>query len=306
MTVLDSKLQDLTLPSPIVKINLKALIGEDFDLWIKREELIHPEFGGNKWRKLKYNLKHCRDQGFKGLITFGGPFSNHIAATAAICRQEELATVGIIRGQYKDEQNPTLIKAKQNGMKLFHVSKEAYRLKEQAPEVQEIIDQFKQYLLVPEGGSNKYALPGLVELMEEINSEDDFDVVYLAAGTGMTSAGLISAKKDYQKINVINVLKNPSLDETIKSYLKETKVNWKVLHDFHRGGYAKVDNEQIDFMNRFTQEYNIMLDPIYNAKVLLAILKQIKDGELTTDQKVLFVNTGGLQGLESFYYLRAK
>ena len=290
---------ELNIPSPVQYIDSI----NNVNLYIKREDLIHSSFGGNKWRKLKYNLQEYKDKNHKTLITFGGAFSNHIAATASICNHYNLPSVGIIRGTYEDENNPTLNLAKENGMQLYHVPKLEYKLKNDGSEIKKIISNYPSPLIVPEGGSNELAKTGVMEMINEFEEEILFDHIIVAAGTGMTASGIIEASNEKSKIWIVNVLRNESLEKTISNGLKVKKNNWEVLSSYDFGGYAKVPNELKQFANNFYEKYQIILDPIYTSKMMFATLDMIQTNKFTEGVNILAIHTGGLQGIEGFEYV---
>lgn len=289
-------MHDLLLPSPLQSLEI---ISGKVQLDLKREDLIHKDFGGNKWRKLKYNLEEYKSGAYSHLVTFGGAFSNHIAATAAAGNHYSFPTVGIIRGTYVDVNNVTLGEARHNGMELHLVSREAYRQKSEAAEVKNILDQYPRPLVIPEGGSNALGLKGCQEILTEINVQyGHYDYVVVPAGTGMTASGIISASHK-EKILVVNVLKNSGLAATIDEQVGD-KENWEVLSDYHFGGYAKVSQELIDFINGYNRDRQILLDPIYNGKGLWAVEDLIARDYFPVGSRILYVLTGGLQGVEAY------
>lgn len=293
-------MSDLKLPSPISQ--LPGFHSNNIELFLKREDLIHPSYGGNKWRKLKYNLEAFKEGGFSEIATFGGPFSNHIAATAAVCQAKGIASVGIIRGTYTDEHNPTLLTASANGMKLIHVTKEAYKNKEQSDEIKMILEAYRQPYLIPEGGSNALALRGVGELIEELSSESpSYDHIVVAAGTGTTAAGIISRAKE-AKVTVINVLKNASLKATIAGLLPENCTSWEVKEDYNFGGFARANDELILFINKFYTAYGIALDPVYNGKAMYATMDLVKKNYFLKGSRILYIHTGGNQGITAYNY----
>lgn len=294
----------LNLPSPTERL---PDFCNPYEVYIKREDLIHDDFGGNKWRKLKYNIDQYYTNGHEVMITFGGPFSNHIAATAAVCAQYEIPSVGIIRGTYVDTENPTLIKAAELGMKLYHVPKEAYKFKANAPLIKELLDSYDNPMLIPEGGNNQLGITGMRDLMAEIKDyELDFDIIGVAAGTGATSAGIIKYAGINTRIKVINVLKNGSLKNEISGQVIDSSVGWNVLSDYHFGGYAKTTESLQQFAQQFYNDYGIYLDPIYNAKLFFAMKDLMKSESLPKDSKVLIINTGGQQGIDAHEYVHKK
>ena len=289
---------ELQLPSPIQQPKSDT---DTVQLQLKREDLIHPAFGGNKWRKLKYNLQKFNIGSYSHLVTFGGAFSNHIAATAAVGAYFSIPTIGIIRGSYVDENNVTLGKAKAQGMRLFPISREAYKMKEQSPEFQRIIKGYSRPLVVPEGGSNQHGFKGCQEIMQEVQQQQEqpYDYVVVPAGTGMTASGVISTSLK-ENILVVNVLKNAGLEATIRAELGKEQNNWSVLSDYHFGGYAKVKPELIDFINAYYKEHRIALDPIYNGKALYAVYDLIEKNHFPVGSRILYLLTGGQQGIAAY------
>ena len=176
-------------PSLIEKVKTRLINDMGVSLYVKREDLIHPTISGNKWRKLKYNLAFARDSGCKTIITFGGAFSNHIYATAAACNEFGFKSVGIIRGEY-DPNNPTLNFARSQGMEILFIDRNSYREKENSPNIKSLLDDYENYLLIPEGGSNDLAKNGLKELADEINLTNHTNIL-VSGGTGCTAAGIL-------------------------------------------------------------------------------------------------------------------
>ena len=286
----------INIPSPVECLQD---FHQDYEVYIKREELIHPLFGGNKWRKLKYNIEFFNNNDYSHIISFGGAFSNHIAALSAIAYKYNIPSVGLIRGEINDLNNPTLTKAKANGMELYAISRSEYRLKENSKDVQEILSQYPNSLLIPEGGSNELARKGVNEIGYEIG--DRYDYVIVAAGTGMTAMGILESLSPETKLIIVAVLKDNSLVDKMKSVGKNAST-YHLTFDFHEGGYAKVTERLSREYHSFFNHYNIALDPIYNAKVLLALRTLCYQNYFQRGSKILFLNTGGLQGSEAYIY----
>lgn len=268
----------------------------DVDLYIKREDKIHQYVSGNKYRKLKYNLAQAKDLGFVTLLTFGGAFSNHIAAAAFAGKEFGFKTIGIIRGDElndKIDENPTLRFAKSQDMQFKFISRSNYRKKESQTFLNELKKEFGNFYLVPEGGTNQLAVKGCEEIL---NKEDEiFDYICCAVGTGGTISGLINASSRNQKILGFPALKGDFLSANISKFA--TKNNWQLINDFHFGGYAKIDERLIDFINTFKETQNIPLDPIYTGKLMFGVYNMIEANYFKKNTKILVIHTGGLQGI---------
>ncbi|MFS4494451.1 1-aminocyclopropane-1-carboxylate deaminase/D-cysteine desulfhydrase [Maribacter sp. 2308TA10-17] len=277
-------------------VHLPILTEKQISLTIKREDLIHPFISGNKYRKLKYNIEAAKTQGCVTLLTFGGAFSNHIAATAYAGKVHDLQTIGVIRGEelsQKWKTNPTLKLASEHGMRFKFISRNAYRDKNSEEFRKELESEFGKFYLLPEGGSNKLAVKGCEEI---VTAEDiEFDFVCSSVGTGGTLAGIITATKQNQRVLGFPALKGDFLKEDIRNFTP--KKNWELQTDYHFGGYAKVSAELIHFINDFKMLTKIPLDPIYTGKMLYGILDLIKKDYFKPKTKILAVHTGGLQSI---------
>ena len=293
-----SKIQKIKNPFP----------ASQAEFYIKREDLLHPFVSGNKFRKLKYNLLEAEKTQKETIVTFGGAFSNHIAATAAACQERGLKSIGIIRGEELAEDieqtlagNPTLRFAQQCGMQFKFVSRTVYREKNNASFINELEREFPNSFIVPEGGTNDLAVKGCEEILTE--QDEQFDVICSPVGTGGTISGLINASKRHQKILGFPALKGDFLQKEIDKFAK--KNNYELILDYHFGGYAKVNVELIEFINKFNDENNIPLDPIYTGKMVFGIFDLLKKGKFN-NKKVLMIHTGGLQGIEGMNLQLAK
>ena len=277
----------------------------NIDVYIKREDLIHPFVSGNKFRKLKYNLAEAKKQNCKTLLTFGGAFSNHIAATAAAGKLEGFKTIGIIRGdelREKINENPTLKFAKENGMEFKFVSREIYRCKNNVDFIANLKSEFGEFYHIPEGGTNELAVKGCAEILSE--EDKNFDFITCAVGTGGTIAGIIKSLLPNQQVLGFPALKGDFLQNEIRNFADET--NWQLLNGFEFGGYGKVTPELIAFMNDFYAETQILLDPIYTAKMVFGVRSLINEGFFTDNARILMIHTGGIQGIAGINNLLEK
>jgi 1-aminocyclopropane-1-carboxylate deaminase len=268
----------------------------EVELFIKREDAIHPFVSGNKYRKLKYNLEEAKVLGLNRLLTFGGAYSNHIAAVAFAGREFGFETIGVVRGEElysKIHENSTLSFAKSCGMQFEFVTRDVYRKKHTAAFQEILHSKFKNTYFIPEGGTNNLAVKGC----EEILTVDDnkFNFICSAVGTGGTISGLINCSQPSQQILGFPALKGGFLKEDISKFV--TKTNWSLSPDYHFGGYAKINETLIHFINQFKIENNIPLDPVYTGKMMFGIFDLIKKGYFPKGSKILAIHTGGLQGI---------
>jgi 1-aminocyclopropane-1-carboxylate deaminase len=282
------------------KIENQLLKKHGIELYLQREDLIHPEISGNKWRKLKYNIREFKNGDYDQIITFGGAFSNHIAATAAAGYEFKIPTIGIIRGEKIAEENSTLSFALQKGMKLKFISRTDYRKKNEGTFLKNLLQKHPKSLIIPEGGANKNGIIGCAEITKH---SPDFDVVICPCGTGSTLAGIISQLKKNSYAVGIPVLKNASyLVSEIQNDLRKINCktdNWELNFDYHLGGYAKFNEELHQFIERFYKETKIKLDPIYTGKMMYALYDLIAQNKLN-NKRILAIHTGGIQGIKGY------
>ncbi|MGC4040272.1 MAG: pyridoxal-phosphate dependent enzyme [Flavobacterium sp.] len=282
-----------TLQSSNHKINIGHA---NISLYIKREDQLHPFISGNKYRKLKYNLIQAKKENKTALLTFGGAFSNHILAVAAAGNEFGFKTVGIIRGeelQEKINENPTLQKAKDFGMVFEFVSRETYREKNSPAFMEKLKAKFDDFYLIPEGGTNDFAIKGCEEILTR--EDEKFNYICCSVGTGGTISGLINCSKSGQQVLGFPALKGAFLKEDICRFA--AKSNWDLITSYHFGGYGKVSEELIRFINEFYQQHKIILDPIYTGKMVFGVIDLINKNYFPENSKILMIHTGGLQGI---------
>lgn len=272
------------------------LSNKNISVSIRREDLIHPFISGNKFRKLKYNLIQAKTENQDTLLTFGGAFSNHIAATAFAGKEYGFKTIGVIRGEELESKiqiNPTLKFAQECGMRFKFISRESYHNKAEVEFVENLNQEFGDFYLVPEGGTNEFAVKGCQEILS--NDDSQYDYVCVAVGTGGTISGLINSSLPHQKVLGFPALKGDFLKEEIRKFA--FKENWELITDYHFGGYGKVNSELIAFINQFYVENQIPLDPIYTGKMVFGVMDLISKKYFPSDSKILLIHTGGIQGI---------
>lgn len=291
--------------TPIEKVNHPDLLNLDIDLWIKRDDLIHPEVSGNKWRKLKEHVKLIQEGKKDGLLTFGGAYSNHIAATAAAGKLLGFPAYGIIRGEeLTPASNATLRQAQADGMELIFVSREEYQYKADFDYRKQIKLEYGNVEIVGEGGRGFLGMCGCQQISQ---AHPEFDVFALACGTGTTMAGTLIGAKSHQKVVGFPVLKGGFIQEEVEMLLGmyfldqnmhlEYEDQYEVIDGYHFGGYAKIDDQLIEFIQSFYEHTGIKLDPIYTGKMMFGLFDQLKNKKKFQGQKVLAIHTGGLQGV---------
>jgi len=290
-------------PAFLQKIEDPLFDHKKVEVYLKREDLLHPTISGNKWRKLKYNLIAAKEQGKNTLLTFGGAYSNHIAAVAAAGKEYGLKSIGFIRGEEQFSLNPTLAFAANCGMQLSYLDRETYRQKDNPEFLAALQQQYPEAYILPEGGTNLLAVKGCTEIINEIDIP--FDYICCAAGTGGTLVGIIAGLAGEKKIIGFPALKGgdflyQEIKQLINAYAGREYANWELQTTYHFGGYAKVKPELLQFIKDFKAQQGILLEPIYTGKMLFGIYDLIRQDYFKPGSRIVAIHTGGLQGLAGF------
>lgn len=300
------------LPTPLQQICHSVLTEKGIELWLKRDELIHPHLQGNKWRKLKYNLQEAKAQNLDTLVSFGGARSNHIYSLAAAGKLFGFKTVGVVQGYENLPLTPTLTFAVSQGMKLVFLSKAEYKNRFQTEFQTRLKNEFGVHYQLPDGGCNALAVRGVAELFDEIQNAPTvipakagiscFDVCCVSVGTGSTLAGCIVGAK---QIGIKSVIGFSSLkgEDTLSTdvakmlteYGKRNCPDWHINRDYDFGGYGKINDELKAFIAGFQRRQNVLLDPIYTSKMLYGILDMVAKEKFERGTKIVAIHTGGLQ-----------
>ena len=301
-------LAQLAARVPLQSLAWPELESLGLKLYCHRNDLISNTYSGNKFYKLYYNLAQAIEEGKTHLLSFGGAYSNHLHALAAIGAELGVNTIGVIRGHKPKTLSPTLLDAKNWGMALYFVDKNTYRAKtiETLPDaIAELVDN-QCIHIVPEGGSNLQGAMGCVHLARAIAMRF-VDAPYSlcsATATGTTLAGLTAGSPEYCHNIGISVLKGENtLSQQVEGILQnfpDVSSTFSIETAYHCGGYAKVNDELFDFIQRFETYNSIPLDPVYTAKMLLAVEKLAKTGYWPAGSRIVTVHTGGLQGRRGF------
>ncbi|GLX77877.1 1-aminocyclopropane-1-carboxylate deaminase [Thalassotalea insulae] len=290
----------MTSHSPIQRIAHPLFEQYQLTVDIKRDDLLHPVISGNKWRKLKYNIKHLQQHNYQGIVSFGGGYSNHIHALAYAGHYYGFATVGVIRGEAHYANNYSLQCAQKWGMELKFIDRKSYRQKTEASFLEQLQQQYRNYFIVPEGGSNQLALPGVAEVCQELNQQTNYDTLITPVGSAGTLAGLITGDNNQHQLLGIAVLKQGEyLVDDVKQLIPNTGTdnNWQILTQYHCGGYAKFSQQDLAELKAFSHITGVPFEPIYSGKMILALLDLIKNNTFAPGHHIVLLHTGGLQGL---------
>ena len=290
--------------SKVEEIRHPLFSQSNVQVFVKRDDQIHPIISGNKWRKLKFNLSQFDDHVTRAL-TFGGSYSNHIHAFAYACYQKGIPCIGVIRGEANYANNFTLQWAKHWGMQCHFVDRKTYRRRQDSDYHDELKQLFPNINIIPEGGSNKLAIPGVAEVITELKQQLSFDTIITPVGSGGTLAGLISGdsvsgNKPHQILGIAVLKQAEYLNNDIKNLMYPQGLqhnNWQLLTQFHRGGYGKFSDQDIERLIEFNRITGVTFEPVYSGKMVLALLDLLEQGFFKPDQKIVLLHTGGLQGL---------
>ena len=267
----------------------------EISLWIKRDDLLHPIISGNKWRKLKYNLDAGLSLGVHTFISMGGAYSSHLHALAYLGKLLELKTIGYVRGECPAILTPSLQDVQNWGMELRFISRSEYRQYRNYKNNEDFPYLKANEFWIPEGGANSLALKGVAALVNEIDIP--YDTLCVACGTGTTLAGLFNSVSEEKTLMGFAALKNAKfLESDVQSVVTNHQNNWKIVHDYHFGGFAKINSKLIEFMAEFEHRNAVELEPVYTGKMLYGLYDLIGKGYFKPGQCIIALHTGGLQG----------
>ena len=292
-------------PAPLViqPLVLPVFTEKQLSVFVIRTDLVHPQISGNKWYKLKYNLREAQRQGAPRIISFGGAYSNHIHALAYSAKVLGIASVGVIRGEEVD--NPTLADARNWGMQLRFVDRASYRQRYSPSWLAALKQEIGPGFIIPEGGSNAFALQGVAELVPDACGQiPSLDYLLCACGTGGTLAGLISAAPGSIKVEGYPVLKGAGflytdIQALLDSASVDVRCEWVLDQNAHYGGYGKINAEHRAKWKELEQECQIPLDPVYTSKMLRRFIEKVHQNAYPAGATIALIHTGGLQGRRS-------
>ena len=263
---------------------------------VLRLDKIHPIISGNKWFKLKYSLQQALYQNKKSLVTFGGAYSNHILATACLCKEVGLPSIGIIRGDQPKKLSCTLVAARDQGMEIEFISRNVFADKDHL--YTSIQNRYEQSYLVEEGGRNENGILGAEEILR-LKELEKYQYICCSIGTGTMMAGIIRASMPNQQVIGFSSLKVSSEENELTAFLHANtngRKNYNLIFDYHFGGYAKYRKELLLFMNEFFTQTSIPTDFVYTGKLFYGIIELVKKSYFEPESSILVIHSGGLQG----------
>ncbi len=298
--------EGLQIPSPLHRVSHPAFEDVGIEFWLKRDDQIHPAISGNKWRKLVHNFREAQKNHATGIVTFGGAFSNHLAATAFAAAREKLPLVAFVRGLDGETTNPTLDFLKACGATIIPLSRAEYGQKNEPDFLAEVQTKFPGHAIIPEGGANLLGVGGCMEILDEVQAH--FDVVATPVGTATTLGGLLLSGFPAAFIGFPAVKGGAYLTADVNNFINHAKEErlvpstfrlpeFTLQTDYHFGGFGKVTPPLLAFMNAFYQETGVPLDPIYTGKMVFGLAEMASQGQFKRGTRMLALHTGGLQGI---------
>jgi 1-aminocyclopropane-1-carboxylate deaminase len=284
-----------SLPEPLA---WPGLTEKNISADILRLDRLHPVISGNKWFKLKGYLHEALQSPGQPVITFGGPWSNHLIAAAYAARQHGLPAIGIVRGERPPVLSATLTAAAAYGMQLEFISRREYAEKEEPGFLRRLTDRFPGAYIIPEGGSGPIGIKGSEDILR-ITDTSQYTHILCAVGTGTTLMGLIRAAGPGQVVIGIPVLKGFDKWAAIDPHAfltPEQKAGARMLDGYHFGGYARHPRELLDFMNRWYKETGVPSDIVYTGKLFFALWDSVRHDLFPAYSRLLVIHSGGLQG----------
>ena len=286
------------IPSPIQKLDLSEFGISNHEVWVKRDDLIHPIVSGNKWRKLKNNIDVFLASKKSHIVSMGGAFSNHLLSLSFICNKYNISNTLLVRGEKPKELNDILLSCLNYNTKLIYTERKQYSNESWVTDF--LANNFQNHFFIPEGGANNLGIRGCAQIINEI--DEDFDEIYCEVGTGATLMGIANALKNHQKVIGIVVLKGATqIKENLEFKHQDFISNKTVfLNDYHLGGYAKNSAKLIDFMRLFYSKTGIKTDPIYSGKLFYGLINQLLSDNDKKPKKIIALHSGGLAGIKGF------
>lgn len=266
---------------------------------MKRDDLLHPIISGNKYRKLAFLNPILEKRRCSGVVSFGGPHSNHLHALAWLCKMHDVPLTVMVRSHGELPRTPTLTDVQEWGGAIRAIRPELYREKDREVNLNRWRRQYPDHIFIPEGGSHPHALDGVKDMMDEIEVALPYaDLFFCPVGTGATLAGMVRSLKIKQKVVGVSAIKSSVLDKDISNkWNLGSDSNWIIADQWHFGGYGKMPEKLIQFVSFFKNKHGITLDLLYNGKTMFGFYQYVKYNLIPSGSNVVFIHTGGLQGL---------
>lgn len=301
---------NLWLPSPFQPMPADDLFPANNAVFIKRDDLIHHYFSGNKYRKIKYNYLEFLKGGYNEIIAFGGAFSNLLYTLSFLSKGAGIPMTFYIRGDAYDPQNPTLNTIHRNGVTMKFIPRNAFRSKTASGLITELKQLHPDAFFIPDGGSNPFAMLGAAEIVTEIRSQLGFDPdhIVMDLGTGGTFCGVMKALPEKTHLTGIPVLKGVNWESTFREVMEQPGFTLDLprvtlIEDYHFGGFAKFTEPLIRFINDFSLRYGISVDPVYTGKLFFALVDLLGKNYFGEGKTIVCIHGGGSQGIAGFNYL---
>ena len=295
----------LDLPSPLHRLPPGTLGGRaDVEILVKRDDLISPLLPGNKFRKLVPHVGRILADHPRAVLTFGGAYSNHLYAFSSAAKLLRFEAIAVVRGERIEPLNPILAYAESCGVTLHFVSRDDYRLRRDDAFIASLTQQFGPFYLIPEGGTDRYAVAAVSLLADEI--EEHIDSVVTAVGTGGTLAGLVLgfAKRGTSALGIAVLRAGRSLEREVERLVGSSARGWRIEHRYTAGGFARTTPSLWEFVERFENTTDIQLDLTYTGKAFFALDQMLRNGE-DLGRRILVLHTGGIP-LDTRSTLRAR
>ncbi len=281
--------------STLFEVSSAETIQKGIKIFMKRDDLIHPIISGNKWRKLYHNINFAIENSFTEIITYGGPWSNHLLATAEACRISNLNLTAIIRGEQPKYSSKVLSFLEKLNFKMVFIPKTDYDIWKYSSQAPDFIKLHNPYI-IPEGGRNNLGIKGCEAIVDELR-DFHFDYICTPAGSGTTARGILRRLNSSQKLCVFAPFKQ---EELLRQFILKEGKAFEFITEFHFGGFSKIPSEVKQFVRDFSLRYNIQLDYIYNGKMMYGIFEKIKRGDFADGSVIVAIHTGGVQGNSGF------
>lgn len=297
--------ESFDLIPPVQTLNFNLGKGRKLAIDCLRLDQVHPFISGNKWYKLKHHVLAANLAGKSRILSFGGAYSNHLHALAYAGKKLQIKTIGVVRGEKPKVLSPTLQDCVAWGMDLQWLNRRDYRNVAPVAGIKKYSKKYADTWVIPEGGSSEQGVLGVRELFERLwlTDEMNYDVVACPVGSGATLAGIVSANLGVARCIGFSALKGAyDLESRVEAHLGlAQRVNpWEISHDYHFGGFAKINTRLTDFISDIHQRHNVLLDPVYTGKMLYGLLEWVHQGRISPDSRILVVHTGGLQAWRGF------